>query len=270
MRPPASCSATSPPSTRAQASSSTTAESSTASTRQDSWKATRRLTLNYGLRYEPAFPWHEKFHRIGTFDPVALAAGRVSTVYPNAPAGLLFPGDAGVPDGWLRWLLQGLHASPRLRLGRLRRRSHRRPRRQRHLLRYPSGRRNQQRLLQRSALRHLAQPQPTSQETTRASDRNFSIPSPVPRIQPPIPSRPSSLRLLQLPSGQLLDHALSQRLIPGAHHLRLEHRRRAAALGGARGPHSLRRLAWQPQLHVHRHQPHLQQGHQCRYGVSIR
>ncbi len=69
---------------------------------QDSWKATRRLTLNYGLRYEPAFPWHEKFHRIGTFDPVALAAGRVSSIYPNGPAGLLFPGDAGVPeDGYV-------------------------------------------------------------------------------------------------------------------------------------------------------------------------
>jgi len=68
---------------------------------QDSWKLTRRLTVDYGLRYEPAFPWHEKFHRIGTFDPVAEAAGRVSTVYPNAPAGLLFPGDTGVPvDGY--------------------------------------------------------------------------------------------------------------------------------------------------------------------------
>jgi hypothetical protein len=64
---------------------------------QDSWKATRKLTLNYGLRYEPSFPWHEKFNRIGQFNPAALAAGRVSTVYPNAPPGLLFPGDAGVP-----------------------------------------------------------------------------------------------------------------------------------------------------------------------------
>jgi hypothetical protein len=64
---------------------------------QDSWKATRRLTLNYGLRYEPSFPWHEKFNRIGQFNPTALAAGTTSKVYPNAPPGLLFPGDPGVP-----------------------------------------------------------------------------------------------------------------------------------------------------------------------------
>ncbi len=64
---------------------------------QDSWKVTRRLTLNYGLRYEPFFPWHEKFNRIGQFNPQAEAANRISTIYPNAPAGLLFPGDAGVP-----------------------------------------------------------------------------------------------------------------------------------------------------------------------------
>ena len=68
---------------------------------QDSWKLDRKLTVNYGLRYEPAFPWHEKFNRIGQFNPAAEAANRVSTVYPNAPAGLLFVGDAGMPrDGY--------------------------------------------------------------------------------------------------------------------------------------------------------------------------
>jgi len=64
---------------------------------QNSWKATRRLTVNYGVRYEPFLPWTEKFHRIGQFSPAALTAGRVSTTYPNAPPGLLFSGDAGVP-----------------------------------------------------------------------------------------------------------------------------------------------------------------------------
>jgi hypothetical protein len=68
---------------------------------EDSWKITHRLTLDYGLRYEPASPWHEKFHRIGQFNPAAEAANTVSSVYPNAPAGLLFPGDPGVPaDGY--------------------------------------------------------------------------------------------------------------------------------------------------------------------------
>jgi hypothetical protein len=63
---------------------------------QDSWKANRRLTLNLGLRYEPFFPWHEIDNRMGAFSPSAFAAGTHSIIYPNAPAGLLFPGDAGM------------------------------------------------------------------------------------------------------------------------------------------------------------------------------
>jgi hypothetical protein len=65
---------------------------------QDSWKATRRLTLTYGLRYEPFIPWKELENRVELFSPDAYAAGRTSTVYTNAPAGLLFPGDQGVPE----------------------------------------------------------------------------------------------------------------------------------------------------------------------------
>jgi hypothetical protein len=65
---------------------------------QDSWRVTPRLTLNLGLRYEPYEPWQEMRHRIEQFNPTAYAQGRVSTVYPNAPAGMLFPGDAGVPE----------------------------------------------------------------------------------------------------------------------------------------------------------------------------
>lgn len=62
---------------------------------QDSWKVNRRLTLNYGLRYEPFYPQHELLNRQGEFSPAARAAGQISTTHPTALAGLLFPGDSG-------------------------------------------------------------------------------------------------------------------------------------------------------------------------------
>jgi len=64
---------------------------------QDSWRATPKLTLNYGLRYEPFKPWTEIHHKTMQFNAAAYVAGRVSTIYPLAPPGLLFPGDSGVP-----------------------------------------------------------------------------------------------------------------------------------------------------------------------------
>ncbi|WP_175529097.1 TonB-dependent receptor [Granulicella pectinivorans] len=68
---------------------------------QDSWKLTRRLSLSYGLRYEPYLPWTEAGKRTEVFDPAAYAAHRTSSIYVNAPAGLLFPGDQGVePQGY--------------------------------------------------------------------------------------------------------------------------------------------------------------------------
>ncbi|MBT9333070.1 TonB-dependent receptor [Paracidobacterium acidisoli] len=67
---------------------------------QDSWKMNRRLTLDYGVRYEPFFPWHEIQNRMGGFSPAAFDASQHSAVYPNAPIGLLFAGDAGFnPEG---------------------------------------------------------------------------------------------------------------------------------------------------------------------------
>ncbi|WP_213807022.1 carboxypeptidase regulatory-like domain-containing protein [Granulicella sp. dw_53] len=62
---------------------------------QDSWKASRRLTLNFGVRYEPFLPQEEKLGREGMFSPAARAAGQISTTHPTALAGLLFPGDMG-------------------------------------------------------------------------------------------------------------------------------------------------------------------------------
>ncbi|MDR3724484.1 MAG: carboxypeptidase regulatory-like domain-containing protein [Terracidiphilus sp.] len=67
---------------------------------QDSWKPTHRLTLNYGVRWEPFLPQTDA-GRMGQFNPTTYAAGTHSTKYPNAPAGLLFAGDSGVPENGL-------------------------------------------------------------------------------------------------------------------------------------------------------------------------
>ena len=65
---------------------------------QDSYKINRRLTVNLGLRYEPALPWREIKGRVEQFRLSGLMAGIRSTRFPNAPAGVYFPGDPGVPE----------------------------------------------------------------------------------------------------------------------------------------------------------------------------
>lgn len=61
---------------------------------QDTYKVTSHLTLNFGLRYELPFPATENKNRVNLFVP-----GAQSRVIPGAPAGLLYPGDPGVPAG---------------------------------------------------------------------------------------------------------------------------------------------------------------------------
>ena len=61
---------------------------------QDNYKVTSRLTVNLGLRYELPFPATENKNRVNIFVP-----GAQSKVIPGAPAGLLYPGDSGVPAG---------------------------------------------------------------------------------------------------------------------------------------------------------------------------
>ncbi|MGH9632667.1 MAG: carboxypeptidase regulatory-like domain-containing protein [Bryobacteraceae bacterium] len=69
---------------------------------QDSFRATSQLTLNFGVRYEPYFPWREVRGRVAQFRPDAYWRGETSTQFINAPPGLFFPGDAGVPENGTR------------------------------------------------------------------------------------------------------------------------------------------------------------------------
>jgi hypothetical protein len=64
---------------------------------QDAWTLHPRLTLNAGVRWEPYFPFIEQNSQFSHFDLAQWQAGIRSTVFKNAPAGVIFSGDPGYP-----------------------------------------------------------------------------------------------------------------------------------------------------------------------------
>jgi hypothetical protein len=61
---------------------------------EDTYKIRPRLTLNLGVRYEYNSPQYDIHNEIMGF----FGAGAQSKVFPNAPPGVLYPGDPGTPN----------------------------------------------------------------------------------------------------------------------------------------------------------------------------
>jgi Carboxypeptidase regulatory-like domain/TonB dependent receptor len=80
---------------------------------QDSWRLSPKLTVNAGLRWDPYFPVYGYDGHLTRFDLDRFNNGLHSTVFPNAPAGLVFPGDDAMPGKSLAHN-QPWHFGPRL------------------------------------------------------------------------------------------------------------------------------------------------------------
>jgi hypothetical protein len=81
---------------------------------QDTWRAKPRVTINGGLRWEPYFGQQVENGALSIFSMENFQKGVKSTVYHNAPAGFLWPGDPGFPQGKTGLYPQWWNLSPRI------------------------------------------------------------------------------------------------------------------------------------------------------------
>ena len=84
---------------------------------RDIWQVSPRVTLNYGVRWEPYLPQQVPTGHNYQFDLDRFRAGVKSTVFKNAPAGLLYYGDPGFPNGTAGINKRWNNFSPRVGLG---------------------------------------------------------------------------------------------------------------------------------------------------------
>jgi hypothetical protein len=66
----------------------------------DNIRYSKRLNVNLGLRWEPNFSVTEINDAVNHFSQAAFTAGTHTTKYVNAPPGLSYPGDPGVPRSY--------------------------------------------------------------------------------------------------------------------------------------------------------------------------
>jgi len=64
---------------------------------QDTWKITNKLTLNYGLNWDPFLGMNFQQGDVYNFSLANYYAGTTSKVVAGAPPGFTFPGDSGFP-----------------------------------------------------------------------------------------------------------------------------------------------------------------------------
>jgi hypothetical protein len=82
----------------------------------DTWKVASRLTLSYGVRWEPFIPEQRPNLTAYNFDLERFEKGIRSKVYVNAPAGFTYYGDDGFPNGTAGVNKNWAQFSPRLGL----------------------------------------------------------------------------------------------------------------------------------------------------------
>ncbi|MGD0797321.1 MAG: TonB-dependent receptor [Acidobacteriaceae bacterium] len=67
---------------------------------EDSLQLTKTLNVHGGVRWEPSLPEIDKYRAGDHFSLADYTAGVYTTVFANAPPGMLFYGDPGIPKGY--------------------------------------------------------------------------------------------------------------------------------------------------------------------------